>query len=107
MRTTLTPLIAALALLSAPAADAGGAWCQKPNGDSIRCHAPGAMPLGWTASASQRVEPQRSASVTPGAVAGLIGVIGGLFALIALMPEFQGRRGGWDEQQCDAEEEPG
>jgi hypothetical protein len=107
MRTTIAPLVFAIALLGAPAAFAGGAWCQNQSGDSVRCRSPGAMPIGWTSTAADHTRPPPAEPVRPGAVLGLIGAVGGLFALIALMPEFQNRRGGWDEQQVDAEEEPG
>jgi hypothetical protein len=37
-------------------------------------------------------------------VVGLVGAIGGLFALLALLPNFDGSRpGAWDRQEGDAE----
>ena len=106
MRRTLPPLMFAFALLAAPAAFAGGGWCQNANGDSVRCHSPGAMPLGWTVQAGQPA-PTPYTRLTPAMLLGLVGAVGGLMALIALMPDFQVRDGGWDEQQCDAEDERG
>jgi hypothetical protein len=107
MRTTLSPLVFAIALSIAPAAFAGGAWCQNQSGDSVRCRAPGAMPIGWTAAGAGHAERPIPSPTGLGTILGLIGAIGGLFVLIALMPEFQDRSGGWDEQQVDAGEEPG
>lgn len=93
----------ALLMLSAPAALAGPT-CQDQNGDSLRCGGPGAMPVGWTLPADQRPS-QRAVPITPGVLVSLIGVIGGFFALIALMPQFESSRGGdWDEQEGDRED---
>jgi hypothetical protein len=105
MRSAIVPLILATVLLAAPAAYAGPT-CQDQNGDSIRCGAPGAMPVGWTLPAAERANRPTPIPMAPAMMLGLFGFIGGFFVLIALMPDFQGRRGGWDDQQSDSEEEP-
>ena len=85
-------LVFALAfLLSTPA------WCAPicvtRAGDTVHCEAKGAMPVGWR---SLDAGPSSASPPNLFLVLGLVGVIGGLFALIALMPEFDG---GWDEQE--------
>ena len=80
--------------------------CQDGNGDTIRCGTPGAMPVGWTLSPQQRLERQPSGPLPPSTseVVEMICVIGMLLALIALMPEFDGGAGDWDEQEGDRDE---
>lgn len=86
----------AFALLGAAPA-AAAPTCLDREGGVIRCGTPGAMPVGWTPPEGT-VAP---ADDTPGPGAaeltGLAAVIGGLFALIALMPEFEG----WDGRERD------
>jgi hypothetical protein len=95
MRRLILVLAApALLLLAAPPATAGPT-CQDQSGMTVRCGTAGAMPVGWTAPGS------RAAGVgpTPTQVLGLAGAIGGLFALLALLPDFDGRD--WDRQEGD------
>jgi hypothetical protein len=92
---------AALVLLLAAPESRAGPTCQDHSGETIRCGTPGAMPVGWTAPAGQATA---SAGPTPAQVVGLVGAIGGLFALLALLPNFDGSRpGAWDRQEGDAE----
>ena len=98
MRTTFPALTAALLLLAAsPALAAPTCW--NDSGQTVRCGTPGALPVGQALSPEQ--EMARLASQAPGlSLAELIGgglLIGGIFALIALMPQFEG----WDGEKDD------
>ena len=84
-------LALALALLATPALAAP--TCQDREGGTIRCGTPGAMPVGWTAPAE---DAWRYRLAHPGPPLGdILEVVAGialLFALIALLPRFDGRR---------------
>lgn len=99
MRRIVPTLALAATLLAAPAALAGPT-CQDRNGDTIRCGTDGAMPVGWVLPADQRSAPEPA---QPGVMLGLLMALGGFFALIALMPDFQGESGGWDRAEGDDE----
>ena len=105
MRHLLSAFTAAAVLLTTPAVLAAPT-CQNKDGDTVRCGTPGAMPVGWTLPPEQRLILQRS-KPTDSDMSKLletICVIGVFFALLALMPEFEGRRAGdWDEQEGDDE----
>ena len=83
--------VLALALLATPALAAP--ICLNRAGDMVHCEAPGAMPLGWTLPAA---EAQARKLAHPGPPAVEIWKVAGLlalfFALIALLPRFDGRR---------------
>jgi hypothetical protein len=98
MRQLILALTSAAILLAAPAAFSAPT-CQDRNGDTIRCGTPGAMPVGWTLPAEQRVpKPPVSASK----LLELAYILGVFFALLALMPEFEhGDEGDWDKQEGD------
>jgi hypothetical protein len=89
-------LLLILALLFATPAPAAPT-CLDRNGDTIRCGVSGAMPVGWTPPPERRWN--REASRIPGPSAKkLLAVFCGLglfFALIALMPDFDG----WQEDK--------
>ena len=107
MRPSLPALAAAALLFSAPPAFAAPT-CQDQTGAVIRCGVPGAMPVGWTLPPEQRWERDFNApsGPTPAEQWSLVAVLGGLFALIALMPKFDGwGPGDWDRQEGDEEEE--
>ncbi|MGA0603028.1 hypothetical protein ACO2Q3_20140 [Caulobacter sp. KR2-114] len=92
MRIDLKPvcLAAVLALgLGGPALAAP--TCQDRAGDTIRCGAPGAMPVGWTLPDSERAA-QPDDPAPPARIVGAVTLVLCLFALIALMPPFDGRR---------------
>jgi hypothetical protein len=94
MRNHLPAILTAAMLLAAPASIAAPT-CQDRNGDTVRCGTERAMPVGWTAPA-----PQQAPSAPVDMFA--LGVfLFGFFALIALMPNFDGR---WDPQERDDEE---
>lgn len=103
MRSSIPALAVAVTLLSAPAALAGPS-CVDRSGDMIRCGTPGAMPVGWSLSPEQLRDrlASRPADLDAGKLIGLICFIGGLFALIALLPDFDGA---WDGQEADEEEQ--
>jgi hypothetical protein len=108
MRRSILALAAVVIMLTAPAAMAGPT-CQDSSGDTIRCGTPGAMPVGWTLPQEERLERQAAAPDADGPSATLLlslfCFIGGLFALIALMPDFDGRNAeDWDRQEGDDED---
>jgi hypothetical protein len=58
------------------------------------------MPVGWTLPAQQR--PPSHPAITPVQLMELISALGVLFALLALMPEFDGSRSDdWDREEDD------
>jgi len=96
MRCLILALCAA-ALVAVPAARAAPT-CQTQTGQTARCGAPGAMPLGWTAPPDDA-----PAFATLDASQGFgLGFLACIFALLALMPSFDGRRSSdWDRQEDD------
>ena len=106
MRRLILAVTVAATLLSGPAALAAPT-CQDKNGDTIKCGTPGAMPVGWTLSRQERLERQRSTPIGPGTnqLLELICVLGVFFALMALLPEFDGwGAGDWEQKGRDDEE---
>ena len=106
MRRLILAAAVAATLLSAPAALAAPT-CQDINGDTIKCGTPGAMPVGWTLSAQQRLALQMPRPTGPSVnqLLELICVIGVFFSLMALLPEFDGwGAGDWDGKGRDEEE---
>jgi hypothetical protein len=96
---------AALLALSSPALTAP--TCQTLDGKSAKCGLPHAMPVGWSPSPQQVLERQAEADPGPTAeqLLNLAFFLGGLFALIALLPEFDGwAPGDWDAQEGDDDE---
>jgi hypothetical protein len=74
--------------------------CQDRQGGTIKCGAPSAMPVGWKPSPEQLWEQEISRAPGPG-TGKLLGVFCGLallFALIALLPDFDGWREDQDEE---------
>jgi hypothetical protein len=98
MKFVLTGLIAALLLAASTALAAP--TCVDRAGETVRCGRRGALPVGWAAPPGERPA-GRSQGLSPGELAGLTLFLGGLFALIALLPDFQGR---WDGQENDEAE---
>ena len=97
----LPPLVFALGLsstaLSAPT-------CQDIEGRVARCGTEKAMPVGWSPSTSQVFDRRPTGPESPGLpeLVAMLYVVGAVFALIALMPPFDGRNGeDWDEQEGD------
>ena len=101
MRSTLLALMVAAVLAVGPAAFAAPT-CQDQNGVITRCGTPKAMPVGWTASEAQRAALNGSSDLNPTEWLALFAIVGGLFALIALMPRFDNAEGNrWDRQEGD------
>lgn len=101
MRPLILASAIAAALLGVPAASAAPT-CQDSNGETIKCGIQGAMPVGWTLSPQQRLERQISRPAYPSVEKLLetICVVGMFFALMALMPDFDGSRtGDWGEEE--------
>jgi hypothetical protein len=71
--------------------------CLDHNGATIRCGAPGAMPVGWQPDGPTAAAPEETSAPGWAELAGLAAVLGGLFTLLALMPEFDG----WDRRDED------
>ena len=74
--------------------------CQDRNGDTIKCGAPGAMPVGWTPSPQQLWDRELSRTPEPsrGELLSAFCMVGLILALIALLPEFHGWREEQDEE---------
>ena len=103
MRPCIPAFALAAALLAAPAALAAPT-CQTQNGATTRCGTPGAMPVGWSLSAQQRSERHVPGPAYPNGNEfwELVCIMGIFFALMALLPEFDGARAGdWGKQEDD------
>jgi hypothetical protein len=101
MRAMIASLTLAGVLLTGPAALAGPS-CVDLHGEMRRCGTQGAMPVGWSLPPDESAArlAAMSTDLDPGKLAGLICFLGGLFALIALMPDFDGA---WDGEDGDDE----
>ena len=93
--------VAAILATGAPALAARP--CQDRSGDPIRCGTPGAMPVGWTLQGQRLLDLHAPGRPEPSLdeLVGVACVIGGFFALVLLMPEFDG----WDRQEGDDKEQ--
>ena len=102
MRPSVLAILVTTVLLISPSALAAPG-CVDRNGGMRRCGIPGAMPVGWDISPDQRQarNAEMSVSLNLAELTGLICFIGGIFALIALLPDFDA---GWDAQESDDEE---
>ncbi len=103
MRRSVAVLCVLAALLASQTVTAAPT-CLNRAGDGVRCGVPGAMPVGWSPPPEQVAA--RLAAMPPGPDLGhmmvMIYVVGAIFAIIALMPEFDGRNPeDWDEQEGD------
>jgi len=101
MRAKTLCLAVTLVLLTASTASAAPV-CENKYGDGARCGTPGAMPIGWALTPAQREYWRPDTPMAPAKLFGLISIVGGIFALIALMPDFDGRTGAdWGKQEDD------
>ena len=92
MRRLMFAAVATALLVSSPAAFAAPT-CQDQYGATIRCGTPGAMPVGWTLPADQRVAPDVDPNLDQ--LLKVACVLGVFFALMALLPDFEG----WREEE--------
>ena len=100
-RAAFGGLLLSLAVLAASGARAAPS-CLDRQGETVRCGAAGAMPVGWRPPPDQ-VRAHRAAAdgeLDVRQTVSLICVIGGIFALFALLPDFDA---GWDRQEDDRE----
>jgi hypothetical protein len=92
---------AAALLLAAPVVHAAPT-CLERSGQTVKCGTPTAMPVGWTPSPADIVDRPVAPDLSPAEAVALIYILGAFFAIIALMPEFDGsKEGDWDEQEGD------
>jgi hypothetical protein len=106
IRAWIMTFLATVLLLTADAALAAPT-CEDKNGLTIRCGTEGAMPVGWTLPAEERPDRQKFRPAPPGVdlLLELICTLGVFFALMALLPEFEGQRAAeWDRQEGDDQE---
>ena len=106
IRAGIMALIATILLLS-PHAALAAPTCEDRNGLTIRCGTQGAMPVGWTLPPEERLDRQKYRPAPPSVdmLLELICTLGVFFALMALLPEFEGQRAGeWDRQEGDDQE---
>lgn len=101
MRALLTAFGVSAALLLGSATQAAPT-CKDMSGDTRRCGAVGAMPVGWAPSGPDLGDTVHTADLSPAQWIALVYAIGAVFALIALMPDFDGWSvGDWDRQEGD------
>lgn len=98
-------LAAALLLgvvLLLPRAAAAASPCPDGDGQTVRCEAPNALPLAATpAGEAEAPSPADIPLPAPEMLFGVICLVGGLFALIGLMPDFDG----WSSGEQDGRRE--
>jgi hypothetical protein len=78
--------------------------CQDIEGRTVRCGSLSAMPVGWSPTPTERFDrrPRPPDGPSFAELAAMIYVVGAVFAIIALMPPFDGRNPeDWDEQEGD------
>jgi hypothetical protein len=76
--------------------------CQNLKGETVKCGAPGAMPVGWTLPAQERrqQQPEMAVAVNLPQLMQTLCALGIFFALLALMPDFDGSQPGeWDREE--------
>jgi hypothetical protein len=108
MRRLILSAFAVIGLMTAPAAALAAPTCIDKDGGAIRCGVDGALPVGTPLSAQQIADRRVSvqADPTPIELFGLISLLIAFFGLIAVMPDFDGRKGSdWGEQEGDGEEQ--
>ncbi len=106
MRRLILVLLALTALLSAPTAWASPT-CKDLHGETIRCATPGAMPVGWSPAPEDRARwlAQADPGPSPATLINVALFVGGLLALIALLPDFDSTQpNAWGVQEDDEED---
>lgn len=102
MRSLSIALIV-VSLVAAPGVAAP--TCETQRGETVRCGAAGAMPVGWTPSAQEREQLRLQPTQEPGMMRLLqtLCALGVFFSLLALMPDFDGSRAeDWDRQEDES-----
>ncbi len=99
----LVLVILGAALLGGASPAAAGPICEDRAGEAVRCEDPRAMPLGWTLPLDERLRHPDPGRPEPTAVqlGGVFTLILLFFALIALMPDFDGWTPSGAEQEDD------
>jgi hypothetical protein len=101
----LTATVAAGLGLFAASPGVTAPTCQDRAGETIRCGAPGAMPVGWSPPPGD-IARHSDGGPSPTQMFGLVLAIGSIFALIALLPPFDSARdGAWDAQEDDGDDQ--
>lgn len=91
MRPLIFAAVAA-AFLAISSASFAAPTCQDQFGGTIRCGTPGAMPVGWSLPLEQRVQADEPDARQ---LLKVICVLGIFFALMGLLPDFEG----WREEE--------
>jgi len=102
MRLSAFALTAALALSASTGL--ASPTCKDRNGDTARCGAAAAMPLGWSPPAGMLADRQAPGPPAPSQaeLISVIVLIAAFISLIALMPDFDGGGAGdWGAQEDD------
>ena len=100
MRHSMTAIAAAL--LFAASTVHAAPTCDDRSGQTVKCGTPTAMPVGWAPSPADIIDRPVEPGLSPAETVALIYILGAFFALLALMPEFDGwQEGDWDEQEED------
>jgi hypothetical protein len=102
----LAAIAVVLGLTSASGVARAAPTCLDAHAGPIRCGVEGAMPVGWRPTAEQQADRESGLAEAPTIeeLVAMLYVVGAIFALIALMPPFDGRDGAdWDEQEGDRE----
>ena len=73
--------------------------CWDQAGQTVRCEAPGALPVGSVLSPEQELAREPGIPLpSPETVISLVFIVGGLFVLIGLMPDFDDWNPGRDSE---------
>ena len=87
----LAAAVAVAGALLLPLAAHAAPTCLDDTGATVRCDAPNALPVGASPAPEQVADHDADIPLpSPQTLFGLICVLGGLFALIGLMPDFDG-----------------
>ena len=98
----LAAAVAVAGALLLPLAAHAAPTCLDDTGATVRCDAPNALPVGVSPAPEQVADRDEDIPLpSPQTLFGLICVLGGLFALIGLMPDFDGWGGDHEGRRPD------